>query len=183
LNCLLVQVHGNSALVAALGAPENLVAALGAYVAPFFVADPFSRPVFLPVRDGPQNDFFPNGHGKLVDVVTGKILAFMAAAESLFPSAGPDGATPAKQADPIGQAAVALEVVRGNTFETRNFFLVHGQKPFQELFVVVPGGIINTAYTAVEPAVGQEFIFDFHGNTPFSDQHYLHANRHIMRNI
>jgi hypothetical protein len=177
LNTLLVQVHGNSALVATFGAPENLVSALRAYVARFFVADPFFGTVFLAVRDGPQNDFFSNGYGERVDVVTGKILAFMAAAVPLFLCAGPDGATSAKQIEPIRQASVAFEVVQGNTFETRNFFLVHGQEPFQELFIVVPGGIVHTAHTAIEPAMGQKFIFDFHENTPFSNTHEPHVNR------
>lgn len=164
----LVQVNGNAALVTTLGAPENRVPALRAYVPRFFVVDPFFGTVFLPVRDSPQNDLFPNGHGELVDVVAGKILAFMAAAEFFFPGAGPDGATSAKQADPIRQTAIALEVIQGNTLYTRDFFLVHGQEPFQKVFIVVPCGIVNTTHTAVEPARGQEVIFDFHENTPFS---------------
>jgi len=34
---------------------------------------------FSPVRDGPQDDFLPDGHGKVFDVLAGKIVTLMTA--------------------------------------------------------------------------------------------------------
>ena len=71
---------------------------------------------------------------------------------------GLDGARPAKKADPIGQAPVTLEFLDGNALEIRDFFLIHGQEPLQEVFVVVPGGIVNAAYAAVKSQCAKNFF-------------------------
>ena len=129
--------------------------------------DPFFGAELPPIGNGAQDDFFPHGDGKVFDVPTGEVMAFMAAVVAFFPGAGLDGATLAKQADPVRQAAVAFEVIDGNPIEARDFFLVHGQEPLQKIVVVVPRGIVNTANTAVETATGQKLFFNFHESAPF----------------
>ncbi len=66
-----------------------------------FVDDPFFSAVLPPVGYGAQDDFFTHGHGKVFDVVTGKILALMAAAVSLLQVTGLDGTRPAEKTDPV----------------------------------------------------------------------------------
>ena len=100
--------------------------AFRADVTRFFVADPFFSAVLPPIGNSAQNDFFPNGHGKVFDVVTGKTLALMAATISLFLGTGLDGTRPAEQADPFRQTAFTFEIFNGDVIKTRDFFLVYG---------------------------------------------------------
>jgi hypothetical protein len=69
---------------------KNLIAAFRAYITGLFVSNPFFRSEFSPIRDRPQNYFLANGHGKIINVLTRKILAFVTACVAFFFGAFPD---------------------------------------------------------------------------------------------
>jgi hypothetical protein len=81
---------------------EKLVAALGAYIPGFFILDPFLRPDFPPVGNGPQNNFFTHTHGKIIDISAGKVIALVTSGVAFLPRAVPDLTPPAMHKPFIG---------------------------------------------------------------------------------
>ena len=86
----LVQIQLCFTLVTGDNTPKYLVAAFRTKIAGFFILDPLFCTNGASMKGGPQDHSFPNGHGKIVDVVTGKIVTFMAPADSFFGGAIPD---------------------------------------------------------------------------------------------
>jgi hypothetical protein len=71
-------------------ATKNSIATFGTYIAGLFVSNPFFSTEFSSIRDSPENNLLANGHGEIVNVVTGKFIALMAPGVSFLFCAVPD---------------------------------------------------------------------------------------------
>ena len=109
---VLVQIRFRLTLIASLGPPEQFISALGAKVPGFFSFNPFCCAELPPVGDGPQDDFFADGHGKIFNIRTGEFVAFVASGIAPVRCAFPDVALPAMHEQVIGQASAAPDIVR-----------------------------------------------------------------------
>jgi len=89
---------------------KNFIAALGTYIAGLFVPNPFFSTELSSIRDSPKNNFLAHGHGKIVNVLTGKFIAFMTAGVSFLFRAIPDLALATMHELLIRQAATAPNV-------------------------------------------------------------------------
>jgi hypothetical protein len=83
---LSIHIHGDLALVAALGAPEERVSALGAMIAGLFGLHPFLCAHLAPLGNSPQHDLLANLEGEVGDMVAREIGALMATLISLLAS-------------------------------------------------------------------------------------------------
>ena len=83
------------AFVASSRSSESFVSAIRADIAGFLILDPLFRSNFAPVRNCPQNDLLPDGHGEVIDMLTGELIALMASGNPFFLCAVPDAALPA----------------------------------------------------------------------------------------
>jgi hypothetical protein len=69
---------------------KNSIAAFGTYIAGLFVSNPFFSTELSSIWDSPENNLFTNGHGEIVNVVTGKITALMTPGVTFLYCAIPD---------------------------------------------------------------------------------------------
>jgi hypothetical protein len=69
---------------------KNSIAAFGTYIAGFFVSNPFFGTELSSIWDSPENNLLANGHGEVVNVMTGKLITFMTSGDSLLLGAAPD---------------------------------------------------------------------------------------------
>jgi len=69
---------------------KNFVVAFGTYIAGLFVSNPFFSTELPSIRDSPENNLLANGHGEIVNVMTGIIIALMAPGVSFLLRAFPD---------------------------------------------------------------------------------------------
>ena len=75
----LIQIQLNLASIAFHCPSKNSIAAFGAYIAGFFVSNPLVIAELSSIRDSPENNLLSDGHGEIVNIVTGKFIAFMTA--------------------------------------------------------------------------------------------------------
>ena len=78
------------ALITFHRAAKNFIAAFGTYIAGLFVSNPFFSPELSSIRDSPKNNLLAHGHGKIVNVLTGKFIALMTPGVSFLFRAIPD---------------------------------------------------------------------------------------------
>ena len=90
-----VQVQIRFALVAFSSTSENGITAFGANVTSLLILYPLLCSNLAPIGDGPQDNLFSDGHGEVIDMLTGKRVALMAAGIALCLGAVPDLALPA----------------------------------------------------------------------------------------
>jgi len=69
---------------------KNSISAFGAYIAGLFVLNPFFITELSPIWNSPENNLLADGHGEIVNVVTGKIIALMTPGISFLLCAFPD---------------------------------------------------------------------------------------------
>jgi hypothetical protein len=98
------------ALVTFHGATKHSVAACGAYIAGFFVFNPFFSAELSSVWDSSENNLLAHGHGEVVDMVTGKFITLMTPCVSFLFRAVPDVTLATMHERFIGQAATAPNV-------------------------------------------------------------------------
>jgi hypothetical protein len=107
-----VQILFRLALIASHGPPEQFVPAMGTIIPGFFIFNPFRCAELPPVGDGPQDDFFADGHRKILNMGTGKFFALVASGIAFICCAFPDVALLAMHEQVMGQAAAASDIVR-----------------------------------------------------------------------
>lgn len=89
---ILIQIQFRVTPIAGDNTPKNAVAAFRANIAGFFILNPFFGSHLPPIWNGPQNHFFPDGHGEILNMLTGEIVTFMASGKAFFPGAVADSA-------------------------------------------------------------------------------------------
>jgi hypothetical protein len=102
----LVQIQFRLTPITDDNAPENTVAAFRTDIAGFFICNPFFSADFPPIGNGPQDYFFADCHGKIVDMPTRKFIALMTSGVTSLFCAGPDVTLFAMHKQIIGQASV-----------------------------------------------------------------------------
>jgi hypothetical protein len=80
----------NFALITFHHAPKHSIATFWAYIERFFVSNPFFITELSSIRHSPDNNLLAHGHGEIINVVTGKIIALMTSGVSFLLCAGPD---------------------------------------------------------------------------------------------
>jgi hypothetical protein len=134
------------------------VAAIGTYVAGFFILNPLFSTKLSSIGDGPENYLLAHGHGELVDVPTRKFIALMTSVVTSFFRANSDLTHATMKESFIGQASAALNVFSREGFTAgENAFaggssLVEIDQPLLELDVVVAMSNVNGTDTAIESA-------------------------------
>jgi hypothetical protein len=135
---------------------------MGTMIAGFFIFNPCCCAELPAVGDGPQDDFFADGHGKVLNIRTGEFIAFVAPGIAFVCCAFPDVALPAMHEQVMGQAAAASDIIRrkpvtvGEGAFTRCLALVKGDQLFFKFLIVVLMGQMDGAHAAIKPAGGNE---------------------------
>lgn len=97
-----IQIKRCLALIAFCCATEHLIAAVRAKIPGFFIFDPLFCTYASTMGNRSQNYLFANGHGKIFNMLTGKIITGMAA-----------GITPGRGAVPyLALPAVHEKIIR-----------------------------------------------------------------------
>jgi hypothetical protein len=86
----LVQIQFHFTLITFYSTPENFIAAFGTNIAGLFVSNPFFSTELSSIWDSPENNLLANGHGEIVNVMTGKFIALMTPGVSFLFCAVPD---------------------------------------------------------------------------------------------
>jgi len=97
-----VQVQFCFAQIASHRAAKNFIAAFRAYIPGLFVSNPLFRSEFSPIGNRPQDYFPANGHGEIINVLTGKIIALVTTCITSFLGACHDITLPAMHEKIIG---------------------------------------------------------------------------------
>jgi hypothetical protein len=98
------------ALITFHRSPKNPIAAFGTNIARFFVANPFFITELPSIWDSPENYLFANGHGEIVNIMTGKFIALVTPGVSFLSCAPPDLTLMTMHESFIRQATPALNV-------------------------------------------------------------------------
>jgi len=72
----LIQIQACLALITFYSAAENLITAFRADIAGFLILNPLFSTNLPPIRNSPQYDLFADRHRKLINMLTGKFIAF-----------------------------------------------------------------------------------------------------------
>jgi hypothetical protein len=88
-------------------------------------------------------------------MLTWKFMTFVASGISLFAGAVFYRAGLAKERCLVRKTPFALQIIDGNIFESRNLILIKIQKRLHKFVVFIPGGVVNTAYPAIQAAGSQ----------------------------
>jgi hypothetical protein len=168
-----VQRQLRLALIAFHDPPEHFVPAMGTMVAGFFIGYPFCCAELPPVGDGAQYDFFADSHVKILNMGTGKFIAFMAPGIAFILCTRSDAALLAMHEQVIGQAAAAMDIVHRKPVAVgeRSFAggsaFVKIEQFFLEFLIVVFMGQADGAHAAVKAAGGNEIrVNGCHGFNP-----------------
>jgi len=143
-------------LVAFHRATKNSIAAIWACIADPFVSNPLFSTELPSIRDSPQNHLLANGHGEILNVVTGEFIALVTPGVSFLFGAVPDRALAAVHKLFIGQAATAPNVFCGQGFAIRerafagSFPLVEIYQPLLKFDVIVAVCNVNGTDTAIK---------------------------------
>jgi hypothetical protein len=157
------------ALITFHSAAKNLVAACGAYVAGFFVLNPFQVADLSSIGNGPENNLLADGHGKIFDVAAGKFITLMTSGVSLRLRAVPDLTLATMHKLFVRQATLAPDVIRSQAFTVGERSLAGGsalvetRQSFFQFVVLVAIRQVDGAYTAIKTAGRKEFGIYRHG--------------------
>jgi hypothetical protein len=86
----LVQIQLGFTLIAFYNAPENLIAAFRTDIAGLFILNPLFGTHLSPIRNSPQYNLFADRHGKIIDMLTRKFIAWMTSGMTFLSCAVPD---------------------------------------------------------------------------------------------
>ncbi|OIP39779.1 MAG: hypothetical protein AUK25_09565 [Desulfobacteraceae bacterium CG2_30_51_40] len=154
----LVQIQFGFALIAFHGTAKNLVAAFRTYIAGLLLHNPSFSSEFSSKRYGPQNDFLANGHGKTINVLTRKNIAFVTTRVTFSNITSPDLTLPAMHEKIIRQTSATMNIFLRKLFAVGkcsfawSTSLVQVYESLLEFFVIVPRCNINSANTAIKTA-------------------------------
>jgi hypothetical protein len=149
-----VEVDRFFAVTAALGSTEGGSAAMRTIIAFLLLLYPLLRTELPPSGDTSQYNLLADRNREIIDEPAGELVALMASLDFLFDAARLDRADPAIGKDALREAAVAYQVLR---FDAVN----RGQLLFKFL-IVVPGGYMDSANSAVQTAWRCKFLIDGH---------------------
>ncbi len=144
--------------------PEEPVATYRAHITGRFVRHKLLSSDLSPIGNCPENDFFPDCHGKFFHILTGKIVTLMTSLEPLCLYTVPDRTLPTIDEDFIRLAAPALDVIHGQMFTpgkdtlAGNATFVERDQPLFELAIIVPARDIDGANPAIETARSDELM-------------------------
>lgn len=91
-----VTIDRGFTFIAPLRPPEEFMTTFGAVVTQFFVTNPLFRTVLPPVGYGPKNNFLSDIYRKGLNLLAGKVIAFMAPFDAFILDTIPDCTEPAK---------------------------------------------------------------------------------------
>jgi hypothetical protein len=169
----LIKIQFRLALITFDRAPENLVAAFRTDIAGFFILNPFFRPHFPPIGNGPQNNLFANQHGKIFNKTTGEVITLVTAGIAFLLGAGPDLTVPAIHKQIVRQTPLTVDIICGKIFSigenafTGNSPFVKAHQPLLKFLIIITMGNINGADTAIKAAGCNKIRIYFHGSNPF----------------
>ncbi len=93
------------------------------------------------MRDGSEDNLFPNWDGEILDQLTGKIPTLMTACVSPCLRTTSDGTVITVDKWPLGQTTFTVDVFRREVITTGERTPVNTDEPFLKLHVIVPGRI------------------------------------------
>jgi hypothetical protein len=135
----------------------------------FLITDELLGTSLSPLRDGSEYDLFANRDGKILDQLTGKILTLVTALVSLRLRASLDGTVGAVDKWPLRQTTFTVDVFRRELITPGQRTLINIDKPFLELYVIVPGRIEDGTDSTVQAARCNKVRIDFHLFPPLPD--------------
>jgi hypothetical protein len=86
----LIRIQLSFALITSHRAAKNSVAAIGTYIAGLFVLNPFFSAELPSIRNSSEYNLLADCHREIVNVVTGKFIAFMTPGVPFFFCTVPD---------------------------------------------------------------------------------------------